>query len=136
MYAHTFAIRAVPENLDVIVAFYRETMGPTISRLPGFRRLTLLVDPARGACLSTSYWATDRELAGFQRCPVCSDLFAQLETIARPLPLLTKYEVAVEIVADTVEPVSAWANAAVRPATGGNDSVRPSPFGWVGAEEG
>lgn len=135
MYAHTFAIRAAPENLEAIVAFYRDTMGPTISRLPGFRRLTLLVDPARGACLATSYWATEGELAGFQRCPVCSELLAHLETIARPLPLLTKYAVAVEIVAASVEPLNPWANAAGRAGTDGDDAIRPSPFGWLDAEQ-
>src|SRR5207249_9540321 len=62
MFARVIAARIRPGQLDELIAWYRAALLPAAREQPGFRGALLLTDPASGAGLSVTLWASAAEL--------------------------------------------------------------------------
>jgi hypothetical protein len=58
MYARSTTMRGRPDVVDVLTAFIRDEVMPTVTRLDGCVGLSLLID-RDGRCIATSAWDTE-----------------------------------------------------------------------------
>ena len=59
MYARTVTMQVRPARIAVGIAHVRDEMMPTLSSIPGFVGMSLLVDRSFGRCIATSAWKSE-----------------------------------------------------------------------------
>jgi heme-degrading monooxygenase HmoA len=97
MLARVITSEGKPEQLEAVLRYFRENVGPAARKMMGFKGAYFLVDRKSGKTLGMALWDTDEHLqASAQMTARLGVGMAQAAAVTKP-PTVEVYEVAVQL---------------------------------------
>jgi hypothetical protein len=97
MLARVITSEGKPEQLEAVLRYFRENVGPTARKMTGFKGAYFLVDRRSGKTLGMALWDTEEHLqASAQMTARLGVGMAQAAGATKP-PAVEVYEVAVQL---------------------------------------
>ncbi len=95
MHARAINVQAQPGRLPELLELIRDSVGPTVKQLPGWKSVTLLADRDAERVLTVTTWDTEADARAVDGNDAARAQFARVMPLLAAPPALAIYEVIV-----------------------------------------
>ena len=93
MHVRIMTAQIRPGKIDETIQLYRDLVGPTVGRQPGFKGTLLLIDRSTCKSILITLWETEADLWASERSGFYQQQIAQIAEFLASTPAREVYEV-------------------------------------------
>ncbi|MFC5411460.1 antibiotic biosynthesis monooxygenase family protein [Larkinella bovis] len=98
MYARVIQVPLKPDAIDQATQYFRESVGPALKELNGFKNSRFLTDPATNKCLMVTLWESEQARKDAESNGFLQDVLSQMKGYFAGPPTIDYYEVGVQVI--------------------------------------
>ncbi|GGB77020.1 antibiotic biosynthesis monooxygenase family protein [Dyadobacter sediminis] len=98
MYARVVQVLLKEGHIADATDYFRDSAGPALKKLPGFKNSRFLVSQATNQCLMVTLWETEEARTGAETNGFLQNVMTAMKPYFASQPTIDYYEVAVQVV--------------------------------------
>ena len=98
MYARVIQVPLKPGSIPEATAYFRDSVGPALKELDGFKNSRFLTDPATNKCLMVTLWESEAARKNAETNGFLQGVLKEMGGYFAGSPTIDYYEVGVQVV--------------------------------------
>lgn len=97
MYARVIQVPLKPDTIEQATAHFRDSVGPALKQLDGFRNSRFLTNPDTNKCLMVTLWESEAHRQGAETNGFLRQVLQEMSAFFASPPTVDYYEVNVQV---------------------------------------
>ncbi|MGV3560075.1 antibiotic biosynthesis monooxygenase family protein [Larkinella arboricola] len=98
MYARVIQVPLKPDTLEKATAYFRDSVGPALKTLDGFKNSRFLTNSSKNTCLMVTLWESEEARQNAETNGFMQNVLSEMKDYFAGPPTIDYYEVAVQVV--------------------------------------
>ncbi|MGA0557215.1 antibiotic biosynthesis monooxygenase family protein [Larkinella sp. VNQ87] len=98
MYARVIQVSLQPDALEKATAYFRDSVGPALKTLDGFKNSRFLTNSSTNKCLMVTLWESEEARHNAETNGFLQNVLAEMKGYFAGAPVIDYYAVAVQVV--------------------------------------